>query len=82
MCCGQKRSELRTEKLWLASRKESGMPRTIVLKLKTSEFNGFAGLSTSCRICGGLRNSKTTRDMEIGKAFGLLPQEVNILPLS
>jgi hypothetical protein len=29
-----------------------------------------------------LRNSKTTRDMEIGKAFGLLPQEVNIVPLS
>jgi len=28
-----------TEKVWSASRKESRVPRTVVLKLKTSDFN-------------------------------------------
>lgn len=37
-----------TEKLWSASRKESRIPRTVVLKLKTSEFKILTRSHTPC----------------------------------
>lgn len=37
-----------TEKVWSASRKESRVPRTVVLKLKTSDFNILTRSHTPC----------------------------------